>query len=88
MADGMTPTEFAEWQAWRKARKLEQQRARRQHYPRIDYYPSKEALDAIERETSAHPRGAGSDYASIINALILLDAKRTAARSRRRNLPE
>lgn len=35
----VTASDHCEWQAWRKAPKLEQQRERRQRYPRIDYYP-------------------------------------------------
>jgi hypothetical protein len=44
----------ADWQAWRKARKLEQQRARRQQCPRIDYYPSKQAQAVIMANTGNH----------------------------------
>ena len=45
----VTPEDWLEWQAWRKARKLESQRQRRSKLTRIDYYPSKAALVAIER---------------------------------------
>ncbi|MEO5813232.1 MAG: hypothetical protein ABIU96_04935 [Rhodanobacter sp.] len=58
----------ADWQAWRKARKLEQQRARRQRYPRIDYTPSKEARAAILARTFP---SVGGDQSSVIDRLIL-----------------
>jgi hypothetical protein len=55
--------DYAEWLAWRKARKLEQQRQRRQTCRRIDYYPSGEALRIIQ----AHD----GDYSRVIDALVL-----------------
>lgn len=61
----VTASDRAEWRAWSKARKLEQQRQRRRMYPRIDYYPSKDALAVIER------RAAGRDYSSAIDELVL-----------------
>jgi hypothetical protein len=61
----------ADWQAWRKARKLEQQRARRQRYPRIDYYPSEAALALIEVNLRNR---AGGDFSSVIDRLILAAA--------------
>ena len=45
----VTHQDWMEWTAWRKARKLESQRKRRASLTRIDYYPSKAALEAIER---------------------------------------
>lgn len=63
-----TASDHAEWHAWRKARKLEQQRDRRNIYPRIDYYPSKAALAVIHARTG---RFAGGDYSSVIDALVL-----------------
>jgi hypothetical protein len=35
----VTAADVAEWEAWRHARKLEQQRHRRKALARIDYYP-------------------------------------------------
>ena len=64
----VTATDHAQWQAWCKARKLEQQRARRQTYPRIDYYPSKTAHAAILERTRPC---AGGDFSSVIDHLIL-----------------
>lgn len=61
-----TAGDHADWQAWRKARKLDQQRRRRAMYPRIDYYPSDEALRIIGAR-----RG---DYSSVIDALVLVGA--------------
>ena len=57
-----------EWNIQRKARILELQRERRRTSRRIDYYPSKEALQAIEERCY---RYAGGDYSSVINRLIL-----------------
>lgn len=64
----LSASDNAEWQAWRKARKLEQQRARRRRYPRIDYYPSKEARAAILERIRP---GVGGDQSSVIDCLIL-----------------
>ena len=61
-------SDLAEWHSWRKARKLEQQRQRRRKFPRIDYYPSKEALTLIRERT--HGR-VGGDHSSVIDALVL-----------------
>jgi len=55
-----------DWQAWRKARKLESQRHRRALYARIDYYPSDEALRVI--------RGQPGDYSRVIDTLVLAGA--------------
>jgi hypothetical protein len=64
-----TASDHAEWQAWRKARKLEQQRERRQRYPRIDYYPSAEARAVIE--AVAHTRrGVDGTWSAVIDALV------------------
>ena len=62
----LTASDHAEWQVWRKARKLEQQRERRNMYPRIDYYPSDKALRIIGAQ-----RG---DYSSVIDELVLIAA--------------
>lgn len=62
----LSARDHAEWQAWRKARKLEQQRKRRAMYARIDYYPGDKALRIIGQQ-----RG---DYSSVIDALVLIAA--------------
>jgi hypothetical protein len=64
----VTAIDYAEWEAWSKARKLEQQRQRRRIYPRIDYYPSKDALAVIDR------CALGRDYSSAIDELVLAGA--------------
>lgn len=66
-----TETDTAEWRAWCKTRKLEQQRARRGLYPRIDYYPSPAALAVIAPRLSNH---AGGSYSCVIDGLILAAA--------------
>ncbi|MGB5097317.1 MAG: hypothetical protein WBN82_05335 [Porticoccaceae bacterium] len=55
------------WRTWIKARKLEQQRERRAKLRRIDYYPSREALEVI---LDACNNGYGGDFASVINRII------------------
>jgi len=55
------------WQAWKKRCALEAQRARRAMHPRIDYYPSKAALEIIKANTYAY---AGGDYSSVINRIV------------------
>jgi hypothetical protein len=67
----LSASDDAEWQAWRKARKLEQQRARRHRYPRIDYYPSKAARATILERLRP---GVGGDQSSVIDRLILAAA--------------
>ena len=67
----MTATDEAQWEAWKRARKLEQQRERRKANPRIDYYPSKEARAIIE---SLLRPCAGGDYSSVIDSLVLAAA--------------
>jgi hypothetical protein len=66
-----TTNDCADWQAWRKARKLEQQRARRQSMPRIDYYPSRQAIEAICARMFPHVDG---DFGSVIDRLVLAGA--------------
>lgn len=66
-----TASDHADWLAWRKARKLEQQRARRRSLPRIDYYPSRQAVEAICARTFPY---AGGDLSSVIDRLILAGA--------------
>ena len=62
----VTHDDWLEWQAWRKARKLESQRQRRSKLTRIDYYPSKAALVAIERAG-----GWPTPVSTLIDELIL-----------------
>lgn len=62
----VTPEDWLEWQAWRKASKLEGQRQRRASMTRIDYYPSKAALEAI-REAERW----NTPVSTIIDGLIL-----------------
>lgn len=64
----ITSDDVQAWQAWRKARKLQQQRERRAKYPRIDYYPSKEARAVILAHASNR---AGGDYSSVIDSIIM-----------------
>lgn len=68
----ITANDHADWQAWRKARKLEQQRERRARYSRIDYYPSKAAQAAIYARTGYF---VGGDYSTIIDKLVLAGAE-------------
>jgi hypothetical protein len=64
----LSASDDADWQAWRKARKLEQQRERRQRYPRIDYYPSDVARTVIMANAGNYP---GGDFSAVIDRLIL-----------------
>ena len=63
----ITQHDLIAWQAWKKARKLKQQRERRAKLRRIDYYPSREALEVI---LDACNNGYPSDFASVINGII------------------
>jgi hypothetical protein len=47
----LTVSDHADWLAWRKAHKLEQQRERCHMHSRIDYYPSKAAQALIGART-------------------------------------
>jgi hypothetical protein len=67
----LTACDHNDWQAWRKARKLEQQRERRSRHVRIDYYPSKAAQDAICARAGCF---VGGDYSAVIDALVLAGA--------------
>jgi len=64
----LSASDDADWQAWRKARKLEQQRDRRQRHPRIDYTPSNAAREAIRARTF---HCVGGDQSSVIDQLVL-----------------
>lgn len=61
-----THEDWLAWQVWRKANKLESQRARRASLRRIDYYPSKAALAAIE-----HQARWNTPVSTLIDELIL-----------------
>lgn len=63
----VTDTDRAEWQHWRKGRKREQQRQRRERHPRVDYYPSPEAMEALNAMRS---RGMGGDASSALNRIV------------------
>lgn len=63
----VTAQDHAEWQAWRRARILEQQRDRRKQMRRIDYYPSQEAAAMIDR---FRHRYAGGDTSSVLNRIV------------------
>lgn len=67
----LSASDDAEWRAWRKAKKQEQQRYRRSVYRRIDYYPSGEAQSVIDARIGNH---AGGDYSTVIDRLILAAA--------------
>lgn len=67
----LSASDDADWWAWRKARKLEQQRERRRRYPRIDYYPGKNALAVIMANAESR---SGCDYSTVIDRLILAAA--------------
>ena len=67
----VTVADHADWQAWRKASKLQAQRERRLQYRRIDYYPSDEAQAVIDAITV---RSYGN-YSTVIDALVLAAAE-------------
>lgn len=62
----VTHDDWLEWQAWRKARKLDGQRQRRASMTRIDYYPSKAALEVIQSIGDGH-----TPVSTLIDELIL-----------------
>lgn len=62
-----TREDAAAWRTWIKARRLEQQRERRALLRRIDYYPSREALEVI---LDASNHWDPSDFASVINRIV------------------
>jgi len=64
-----TERDMAEWQVWKRDRRLATQRQRRTANRRIDYYPSYEAGAVIDSLTNH--RYAGGDYSSVIDRLIL-----------------
>jgi len=63
----LTPADEVAWRLWRAESRREQQRARRSRNPRIDYYPDKEALRALQMVWQ--PRKAGHDLSSSLNAI-------------------
>ena len=62
----MAAEDEAEWQAWRRARILSQQRERRARLRRIDYYPDADVAGIIDR---LRVNGPGGDASSIINRI-------------------
>ncbi len=64
----VTAEDVDAWQAWKKASKLTAQRYRRGKYPRIDYYPGKEAQAVILSHVG---NWTGSTYSSVIDSIIL-----------------
>lgn len=64
----VTAEDVDAWQAWKKASKLAAQRYRRSKYPRIDYYPGKDAHFVILTHVSNR---VGGDYSSVIDNIIL-----------------
>ena len=63
----VTEQDHADWQVWRRERKLEQQRERRSIERRIDYYPSKQAAAIVDRLRTSR---AGGDFSSILNQIV------------------
>mgnify|MGYP006369814677 CR=1 FL=1 len=63
----VTDADRAEWQQWRKQRKREQQRQRRARYLRVDYYPSHEAVQALN---DLRRPGVGGDASSVLNRIV------------------
>ena len=59
----VTAEDIQAWQAWKKESKLAAQRYRRGKYPRIDYYPGKEARAVILNHVGT--------YSSVIDSIIL-----------------
>lgn len=64
----VTADDVEAWQVWKKESKLAAQRYRRSKYPRIDYYPGKDAHAVILAHVSNR---AGGDYSSVIDSIIL-----------------
>jgi hypothetical protein len=62
-----TEQDHSDWQAWRRERKLQQQRQRRAQYPRIDYYPSDEAAKIIKGLSWPLSR---DDLSTVINRMV------------------
>lgn len=62
-----TDQDHADWIAWRKGRKCQQQKARRARLRRIDYYASPDTAAALERLWKPL---AGHDYSAIIDAIV------------------
>jgi hypothetical protein len=79
----ITAADEAQWREWKRARKLEGQRWRRQRYRRIDYYPGENAQAAIDARTHS---GCGGNYSAVLDALVLAGAE--ALRRRVGRIPE
>lgn len=62
-----TVADVEAWEAWRRARKLAQQRERRAGLRRIDYYPSPAAAEAIDALLGA----SRAPCSEVIDAMIL-----------------
>jgi hypothetical protein len=60
------------WRDWCRARKRDAQRHRRATCRRIDYYPGPDAAVVIDERTH---RFAGSDYSTVIDALVIAGAE-------------
>lgn len=71
----------AQWERPKHDRKLELQRQRRRHYPRIDYYPDEAAARAIAARLGEGP---GGTLSAVINALVAAGAQ---GQRRRRQAP-
>ena len=64
----LTADDVEAWQARKKESKLAAQRYRRSKYPRVDYYPSKEARAVILSHAGNWP---GGDYSGVIDRIIM-----------------
>lgn len=62
----VTAEDTEAWEAWKKESKLAAQRYRRSKYPRIDYYPSKDARAVILGHVSHW-----ESYSSVIDSIIM-----------------
>ncbi len=63
----VTQQDRADWLEWRRVSKRDAQRARRARYPRIDYYPDRDAAELIYNLWAPRP---GCDLSSIINLIV------------------
>ena len=66
-----TADHIAEWQEWKRTRKVEGQRYRRTLYRRIDYCEvSPEAAELIDREISVAPGAMQATYSAVLNRIV------------------
>ncbi len=63
----VTQQDRADWMEWRRVRKRDAQRARRARYPRIDYYPDRDAAELIYRLSGPW---IGGDLSGVINRIV------------------